>query len=217
MDFFIFYNSIIIEICCGRCYNKNMEINVEEILNKILSQTEVGKVEIGEEEFGKWTYYVKLLNENSKTNKGELSLKIHNKQELIQNLKEYLTYAIKFYEKDKFYYDLSEKSLYEKLVLDLLVNATNYDFNNIEAYVKQRTEMLKEDLTQNEMLGEHIVVGEYLNADILIKITKNTSNLEGPYKFGVMFDNNFDSFNLPSVTFGKIKDEVFIYCLQGER
>ena len=53
--------------------------------------------------------------------------------------------------------------------------------------------------------------------DIIIEIKKNLSNLEGPYKFNVIFDNNFDTFHLPSITFGKIKDELFVYCVQGEK
>ena len=120
--------------------------------------------------------------------------------------------ATKFYLTDKDYYDLNEQSFCEKLVLDLIVNATNFDLNNFEAYVKQRTEMLKEDLIIQEK-----VVGQYLGSDIMIETTKNKSNLEGPFKFNIKFDNNLESFNLPSVCFGKIDDELFVYSIQGEK
>lgn len=186
----------------------------EEIFNKVLKQTEHGKVEFGSEDFGKWTYYVELENEqSSKENSGKISLKIRNKKELIENLKQYLEIAKKFYSKDKYYFDLDDNSFYEKLVLDLFVNSNNFDLNNFENYIKQRTEMLKEDCS----LKERIILGQYLGSDIIVEITKNTSNLEGPFKFRVAFDDGIDTFNLPSVTFGKIKDEIFLYCLQGEK
>ena len=188
------------------------ESKVEEILNKILNQLEKGKIIIGDEELGEWTFYVKLLNENSKINNGELSFKIQNKGKLNKYLKDYLSVAKKFYIKDKDYYDLSEQSFCEKLILDLIVNATNFDLNNFEAYVKQRMEMIKEDLKAEEK-----IVGQYLNTDILVETKKNKSNLEGPYKFNIKFDNNLESFNLPSVCFGKIDDELFVYSIQGEK
>lgn len=181
--------------------------HVENILNEVLSQLENGKIEIGD-----WTFHTKLLNENSKTNNGELSIKINNKKVLIENLMQYFKIANDFYQKDKSYYDLTEENFLKKLLLDLIVNSTNFDLNNFEKHIKQRTEMLKEDLT-----CEQSVQGVYQDADIMIEICKNFSNLEGPYKFNIQFDNNFHSFKLPSVTFGKIDDEVFVYCLQGEK
>ena len=194
-----------------------MEINnsyVEQILNKILIQTENGKIEIGDDEFGKWTYYVELLTSDSKKeNNGEIAFKIQNKAQFIENLKEYLIIAKHFYEKEKFYFDLNDEGFHEKLILNLFINATNFDLNNMESYVKQRTNMLKDE----NLVCDKIVVGKYLDADIIIEIIKNMSNLEGPYKFNILFDNNLDSFYLPSITFGKIKKELFVYCLQGEK
>ena len=187
---------------------------IEKIFDKVLMQTEHGKVEFGSDDLSMWTYYVELENEqSSKENSGKISLKIRNKKELIENLKQYLEIAKKFYSKDKYYFDLDDNSFYEKLVLDLFVNTNNFDLNNFESFVKQRTEMLKEDCS----LKERLILGQYLGSDIIVEITKNTSNLEGPFKFRVAFDDGINTFNLPSVTFGKIKDEVFVYCLQGEK
>lgn len=194
-----------------------MEINnayIEQILKRIFSQTENGKIQIGDEESAKWTYYVELLNEESqKENNGEISIKVRNHKKFIENLKQYLIIAKDFYEKDKFYFDINNESFHEKLILDLFINATNFDLNNIENYIEQRTEMLKDE----NLICPLIVVGKYLDTDILVEIRRNVSNLEGPYKFKIMLDNNYDSFHLPSVTFGKVGDEVFIYCIQGEK
>lgn len=193
-----------------------MEINetyIEEILTKILSQSENGKVEIGNENTVRWIYYVRLFNENTKrSNRGEVAVKIQNRKKLIKSLKEYLILAKEFYQKDKDYYELSEADFHEKLILNLLVNTTNFDLNNIENYVKQRIAMLKE-----EMDCSSVVLGEYMGSELCVSIVKNVANLEGPYKFQIKFSNMDETYYLPSVTFGRIDDEVFIYCLQGSK
>lgn len=194
-----------------------MKINniyVEQVLKRVLSQTEKGKIEIGKDNYAKWSFFVKLFsNESAETNNGELSIKIQNKEKLIENIKQYLIVAEKFYQNDKFYFDFDDKSFHEKLVLDLFINATNFDLNNFEKYVEQKLLMIK----GTDLTCDQFVMGEYLGVDIVGEIRKNSSNLEGPYKFEIVFDNNFESFILPSITFGKINDELFIYCIQGEK
>lgn len=187
---------------------------VEQFLYNVLNQTEKGKVEIGDEQFGKWSFYVELPNDKSnKINNSKIALKIKNKQVLVEKIKEYLVVATKFYKKDKDYFELSDESFCEKLILDLFINATNFDLNNMISSVELRTKMLKtQDLTMSET-----VVGEYLNCDIMVEIEKNKSNLEGPYKYKIKLSNNSETFNLPSITFGKVGNEIYLYCVQGEK
>ena len=191
---------------------------VEKLLENVLTQMEIGKVEIGDEQFGKWTYFVKLLTEKSETNKGEISVRIKEKEILVEKLKEYLIRATEFYKKDKEYFELTDESFCEKLILDLFVNATNFNFNNFFKFLEQRTKMLeKEDLTLSEtVIGNH-EIKQYEDFDIVIIIEKNKSNLEGPYKFKIILDNNRESFILPSITFGCVEDEIYLYCIQGEK
>ena len=60
---------------------------VEQFLNNVLNQTEKGKVEIGDEQFGKWSFYVEMLNSLSeKVNTGKIALKIKNKQDLVGSI-----------------------------------------------------------------------------------------------------------------------------------
>lgn len=191
---------------------------VENLLKNVLTQMEIGKVEIGDEQYGKWTYFVKLLTEQSETNKGEIAVKIKEKEIFVEKLKEYLMFATKFYEKDKKYFELNDESFCEKLILDLFVNTTNIDLNNILKFVERRTQMLKQqDLTLSEtVIGNH-EIKKYEDFDIVIDIEKNKSNLEGPYKFNIKLDNNRENFILPSITFGCVEDEIYLYCIQGER
>lgn len=192
---------------------------VEQLLNNVLNQTEKGKVEIGDEQFGKWSFYVELLNDKSnKINNGKIALKIKNKQILIEKIKEHLIVATKFYKKDKDYFELSDESFCEKLILDLFINATNFDFNNIISFVELRTKMIKsQDLTMSETSIGNYEIRQYEDFDILIEIKKNLSNLEGPYKCKIILDNHREFFTLPSVTFGCVDDAIYLYCIQGEK
>ncbi|MBO5954458.1 MAG: hypothetical protein J6Q13_00635 [Clostridia bacterium] len=191
---------------------------VEKLLENVLTQMEIGKVEIGDEQFGKWTFFVQLLTEKSSINNGEIAVKVKEKEVLVEKLKEYLAVASTFYEKDKLYFELSDNSFCEKLILDLIVNATNFDFNNILKFVEQRIKMLKhEDLTLSETVIGQYDIKQFEESDIVVEVEKNKSNLEGPYKFKIMLDNNRESFVLPSITFGCVDDEIYLYCIQGEK
>ena len=132
---------------------------------------------------------------------------------LLTRIEEYLLEARRFYKQDQQYFELNDSSFDEKLIMDLFVNATNFDLDNIERFVKKRTEMLKEKSVQCETA----CLGEFLGNDIVVKISKNKSNLEGPYRFDIIFKKDDEKFNLPRITFGRIKNQMYIYSLQGER
>lgn len=100
----------------------------------------------------------------------------------------------------------------KKLILDLLANATIYDFNNIENYLDIRTKMLNEKLPDNL-----IDYGQYNDFRIKGQIEKNRSNLEGPYKIVFhIFNEKNQFFELPTITFGIVGSDCYIYAVQNK-
>lgn len=183
-----------------------------DILNKILNQAQKGKIEIQNQDGTSWNFFVGLKNNKSdEINNGDLAVVVQDKVRLAKHLERYLDVARDFYCLDKDYYDLTDDSLDEKLIMDLLINSSNYNLNNFEKFVLERTEMLKE----NGISQDEIYLGAYLDCDMIANIDKNHSNLEAPYKFSFKLQNGEESFMLPSVTFGKIKDKVVVYAIQG--
>ncbi len=199
------------------CYNENMkELEsgyIKGLINKVFQMAESGKFEIGKEN-AVWTFYVKFENSKSeKINKGELSIKVRSEDVFLDKIKTYLSVAREFYKADKEYFELDLTSFDEKLIMDLFINATNFDINNIEKFIEQRTEMLLDKSTE---IGK-LYLGEYLNFKILGEIKKNKSNLEAPFRFDLKFKGEEGEFILPSVAFGVEKDTLKIYSLQGEK
>ncbi|MBQ8615002.1 MAG: hypothetical protein IJ415_00305 [Clostridia bacterium] len=194
--------------------NKLNHEYVEELINKIFKQAENGLVEIGNDIYGWWKFYVQFSNnESKKINTGEPAVVIQDKNLFVSRLEKYLKVARKFYKQDKDYFELTDLGFGEKLILDLFVNATNFDLNNVEKYIEQRTQMLLDKSTE---CGE-LWLGEYLDCQIVGQIVKNKSNLESPYKFSVYLEKDSERFFLPSVHFGKIDNKLMLYALQGEK
>ena len=95
--------------------------------------------------------------------------------------------------------------------MDLIVNATNYDLNNIEEYVVQRTKML-----QAKTVYENVVVlGDCQGGTIYGKIMKAKSNLEGPYCFHCWITQNEERFILPYIYFGNENKTINLYAIQA--
>lgn len=184
---------------------------VQSILDDFFKQTETGFVKIGNEKDGYWHFYISLSNSLSvEPSQGEQTVVVRDKNQFVKSISEYLEIAQNFYESDKDYYDLDVRSFHEKLIMDLFVNATNFDFNNIEEYILNRTKMISDKNTQCGTL----LLGEFNGCEIVANISKNHSYLEGPYKFNVKTVKDEEKFVLPSITFGRIDDKLFLYAIQ---
>lgn len=189
------------------------EKQVEKLLKDVLNQTQFGNVKIKTLDGDSWKFYVDLQSEYStKENNGHMALVINHKATFIKKLLSYLKLACEFYNKDQSYFNLNDESFAKKLILDLFVNATNFDLNNIEKYIELRTEML-----QGQSLEQDVVIGEYMGCEIKVNVSKTRSNLEGPYKFGISIEKDGEKFNLPSLMFGLINDKVYLYSIQGKK
>ena len=187
---------------------------VENLINKIMAQAETGEVKIKDQEGSVWKFFVQLENNLSTTvNSGRLAIVVRDKALFVENMKKYLMQAREFYVQDKHYFALTDTSFDEKLVLDLFINASNFELNNIEQFVNNRTLMLKD---QSTICGQ-IQLGKFMGCDIVAEIIKNHSNLEAPYKFKIEFQKEGETFVLPSITFGKIADNVKMYAIQGSK
>ena len=185
---------------------------VEKLIKKIFTQAENGEIQIESASQDVWKFYVNFSSTISKNQSNcGINLSVKNKQVFLSAIMNYLNQARKFYENDKEYFDLTDFGFDEKLVMDLIINATNYDLINIEQYVKKRTAML---LDKSIDCGKFFL-GEYLGCDIVVQIVKNKSNLESPYKFSIFFERDNERFFVPSIYFSRIKDEINIYAIQA--
>ena len=142
-------------------------------------------------------------------------LSIPDFNSFVSACEKYLEKAEEFYTYDKAYFALTQDSHRQKLLLDLIVNATPFDLSNIMPYIKSRTRMLKNPLKEQIFDIENEIL-----PDISLKcsISKNLSNLEAPYKFEIaFFDQENNKFKLPSVTFGKDGQNINVYAIQTQK
>jgi len=194
-----------------------MKEKTKESLEKILSQAEKGYIEIesNDDSLGKWKYYVKFFTSLSKKAKSSAPfIDIPDYNSFLDKLDTYLDVATRFYKDTKAYFDLNDDSFREKLILDLFVNVTNSDCHNIFKYIDTRTKLL-----QNEFEISSFSLGKYKGLDVLASISKNKSNLEGPYKFSISFkgsDYGNQIFTLPKLTFGVDGKTLHLFSIQND-
>ena len=186
--------------------NKLDRAYVFRMAEKVMIQAQCGVVYIGS-----WKYCVKF-DLNKMYYQGRV-LDLGN-TEFLDQVKNYLSQAREFYIKDKDYYELDDMSFDEKLFMDLFVNMTNFDIENIDVYLSQRTKML---LDKNNYTAEPIIIGTLKHAGIEISILKNTSNLEAPLRFRTILRDGEERFLLPDITFGVIDDCLHVYAVQRKR
>ena len=194
-----------------------MKEKTRESLEKILIQAENGHIEIqsNDDSLGKWKYYVQFCTSlSTKQNPSVPFVDIPDYDTFLKKLDSYLDVATSFYEDSKSYFDLNDDSFREKLILDLFINVTNSDCNNIFNYIDTRTRLL-----QNVLSLASFSLGKYKGLDVFANISKNKSNLEGPYKFSVSFkgpDYENQVFTLPKLTFGIDNKTIHLFSIQND-
>lgn len=192
----------------------NLE-STKKMINSVFDQAKDGKVSIESSDLDNWAFYVKFYTKIA----GEIDPNFDGKSPIINipnfnnfaNLVgKYLVAAKKFYKQDKDYFMLSTKGFEEKLFMDLFVNATNFDLNNIEQFLALKTKMLAADIEVGSLS-----FGQYQNCECVCTISKNHSNLEGTYKFSIKFiDTNNNEFLMPAVTFSVVDNTAYVFAVQ---
>lgn len=196
-----FYN-----LCYNVLMNKLDETYILKIAKKVISQAEQGIVRVGE-----WKFCVSIDLDLLQYKGHTLNLSDAN---FLNKVGNYLSLAREFYSNDKDYYELNDESFDEKLFMDLFVNMTNFDIENIDVYLSQRTKML---LDKNNYTTEPIIIGALKHSVMEISILKNTSNLEAPLRFRTILRDGEERFLLPDITFGVVDDCLHVYAIQGKR
>ena len=179
---------------------------VFRMADKVMMQAQYGVIYIGG-----WTYRVKL-DLNKLYYQGRV-LDLGNTK-FLDEVKNYLSQAREFYINDKDYYGLDDMSFDEKLFMDLFANMTNFDFENIDKCLEERTAMI---LPENDFITKPVTIAQLEGADIEISVLKNTSNLEAPLRFRTILKNGKEMFELPYITFGVIDDCLHVYAVQRKR
>ncbi len=188
-----------------------------KIVQKVFDEAKNGRVEIECSDLGNWIYHVKFL---PKVAGAEVKIKdndpvviIPNRENFVNLVDKYLECAEKFYSVDKDYFMLTESGYDEKLFMDLIVNATNYDLNNIESYIEKRTKMLNSNVEIGTLENY-----EFAGLKVSCSASKNHSNLEGTHKFSVKFSDDVgNEFVLPEITFSMLGDVCFVYAVQSRK
>lgn len=193
------------------------DLKTKLVVEKIFNQAKKGVVTIGDDDRGHWTFYTRFYNNinnnNNSTNSAYPTIKITDYPLFLNETTQYLNTAKKFYSRDQDYFDFSDESFPEKLFLDLIVNGTSTDFDNIIPYINNRTRMLETPISTGRF-----DLGTYGDLNLVGIITKRFSNLEGPYRFIPVFENpaTQEEFRLPTVTFGVVDDRATIFAMQNE-
>ncbi len=193
-----------------------MEYNIDEILADIFMQAQKGRVEIGAGE-DRWVYFLKFFVQTP-THKVEnadgIILNIPNWSEFVKEVENYLKASKNFYAQDQSYMELDNYSFLQKRIVDLLINVSPSDCENMNKYVQTRTKMYK----SKDFSGmQHF--GTFKNMDICASITKNQqsrASFEAPYAFTpFMADDQGSAFVLPSVIYGIADDKIHLMAIQN--
>lgn len=187
------------------------------VVDKIFNQAKQGVVKIGDEKYP-WVFHTKFFadieNASNTTNSGYPVIKITNYALFLDLIEEYFLVAKKFYSRDEEYFDLEKNTDFEeKLFLDLMINATPKDMQNILGYIKTRTEMLKTPLETGRL-----DLGEFNGFKVTGVVTKRWSNLESPFRFIPEFFDPVSktTFTLPTITFGIVDGVAQVGAIQNE-
>lgn len=176
----------------------NVNLNQKkEFENKLLSQQNLSQIS--------------FLPSDAQT----MTLIIPDFNSFVSACEKYLEKAEAFYTYDKAYFALTQNSHKQKLLLDLIVNATPFDLSNIIPYIESRTRML-----ENPLKEQIFDIDNEILPEITLKcaISKNLSNMEAPYKFEIaFFDQENNKFKLPSITFGKDGQNINVYAIQTQK
>jgi len=184
------------------------------ILLEIFKETANGELFLDTNQDNSWKFnihfYSKINGISNAKNTDAPELQIQDLDQLATQIDQYLKLAEPFYVADQDYFDLTDLSFKKKLIADLFVSATNYDFQNFSDYLSTRTAQLSSNVDEDYFdLGS--LNGAYINA----KISKNHSNLEGPFNFELSADVIGATYPLPSITFGVAGDKVYIYAIKN--
>ncbi len=191
---------------------KIMLKDTRDAFEYVANSAKEGEIHIGEKD-SEWIFYVQFLTnlQNDKDDDKSV-LHIADEKNFLRLLDKYLVVAREFYHNDKEYFGIKDDNEFnKKLVLDLVVNATNFQLNNMEKYVEQKTKIL-----QNQVQCGTFYIGNYCGIPIKCEIKKNQSNLEGPYRMDFDFTKDNITFKLPVVTFGIMDNICFIYAVQNK-
>lgn len=186
---------------------------LDNLIQEVFNQAKNGVVYIKSEDNLDWRFFIKFFtniedNLSNKNNKSPI-LFIPDYALFLEKVAQYLQTAQVFYKEDKNYFNLSQREFNKKLFLDLIINASNFDFINIYNFIDIKRKMIKKEIS-----GE-INLGSYNGLKIFCKIKKNHSNIESPYRFDIYFKNDEFEFLLPSILFGICDNTAYVMGIQN--
>ncbi len=186
-------------------------MKIEDIEN-IIGQAPNGVIEFGQKD-APWRFYVRFATRiNGELNK-EMDdcpvLDIPDFKLFVDSVNKYMNYAKRFYDDEKDYLELDDDSFEQYLFLMVLMNANNYDFNNIIKYIDDRIKMFQSEDIKKSYLGN---IGDE-KVDFIV--AKLPPNLETPYKAIININKGETRFILPQISFGIVDGIVKIYAIQN--
>ncbi len=139
------------------------------------------------------------------------TVQIPNLNNFVEKVAKYVESAKEFYKKEPSHFAFTPPAFVEKLIYSLIINASNFDLNNMDAYVERK---IKEIETPYR-LG-FFKLGDMGELEVFASTSKLFSNLEGPLQFDTKFwqkESNF--FELPSITYGIADKTAYVYAIQN--
>lgn len=196
-----------------------MNNKLEQLVKDIFAQAESGSVTIGNPG-NQWRYYLRFYaktpQKTTPNNTSYATINIPDFNLFLDKLEKYLAVASQFYEGDQEYLMLEDSNdgYVQKQILDLLINCSPVDCENIYKYIDTRTKMLK----ANVEIGKK-ELGTYNGLKIVSNITKNNrirASFEGPYCYTTtLIDQDNNKFTLPSIVFGVADNTLHVFAVQN--
>lgn len=140
---------------------------------------------------------------------------IGNSNRLEEDLQEYLR-AVRDVDIKSTKIDDRHKEKY--FLLNVWKNATNYDFQNPERFIRRYTDFIRDNTFSQ--YDELTFLGKYDNNMLMVQRKQDSYGFETPYIMHFSLTNGKDVYNLPWVRYGISKGEreekiAYIYALQN--
>lgn len=179
-----------------------------DLFYEFINEASTGRVDCGM--YFNILFNTKIEEEIITSNSNFLTptLIIKNKDKFFNLLNNYLDIASIFYSDKK----LDVNNYRKMLLATLFSNACNNDFNNIEAYLKLRTNFMLD-----KTLKPTSFYSDILKCDVIIQIDRNYPYEETPYSVNICLKDNEQIYNMPSIKLGIDSDVCYIYALQNKK
>lgn len=172
---------------------------IENIFDEIIQEAEIGEIKVDDFVYN-ISFHTNYLNKNTVFADNRLILRIRNKENLLNLLKQYIVNL-----------NINTPVEIKRSLALLWANATWSDFESPEVFIKKNIDFLNNQVLEDKIIGP---IESLLHSQIMIEISSYTQ--ETPFCFKSFITNDNESYELPLISYGVSNGICYIYAIQNK-